>query len=102
MLTFFFNRLKESEVTTYSGREIKQYIIFLHKTGFLETMNQDIIKSIATLAGYLASLAATFVILQPELISRLTEERRQNGERLRLALVDRNIASEKYKRRLKR
>ena len=74
---------------------------FLHKTGFLETMNQDI-KSIATLAGYLASLAATVMILQPELISKLTEERRQNGERLRLALVDRNIASEKYKRRLKR
>ena len=65
-------------------------------------MNREIIKSIATLAGYLASLAATFMILQQELISKLTEERRQNGERLRLALVDRNIAFEKYKRRLKR
>ena len=65
-------------------------------------MNQEIIKSIATLAGYLASSAAMFMILQQELISKVTEERCQNVERLRSALVDRNIPFEKYNRRLKR
>ena len=42
------------------------------------------------------------MILQQELISKLTEERNQNGERLKLALVDKNNAFEKYSRRLKR
>ena len=48
-------------------------------------MNQGIVKSISTLASYLASSAATFMILQQELILKLTEEKSQNGEHLRSA-----------------
>ena len=67
-------------------------------------MNGEIIKSIATLAGYLASLAATFMILQHARTHFKTYRRKTSewGERLRLALVDGNITLEKYKRRLKR
>ena len=71
---------------------------------FLKTidMNQDIIKAISTCVGYLASSAATFVAFQKELVARIEEERLRNEELLKIVLVDRNIALDKYKRRLKR
>ena len=71
---------------------------------FLKTivMNQDIIKAISTCVGYLASSAATFVAFQKELVARIEEERLRNEELLKIVLVDRNIALDKYKRQLKR
>ena len=71
---------------------------------FLKTidMSQDIIKAISTCAGYLASSAATFVAFQKKLVARIKVERLRNEEFLKIVLVDRNIALDKYKRRLKR
>ena len=65
-------------------------------------MNQDIIKAISTCAGYLASSAAMFVAFQIELVARIEEEKLRNKKLLKTILLDRNIALDKYKRRLKR
>ena len=65
-------------------------------------MSQDIIKAISTCAGYLASSAAMFVAFQKELVARIEEEKLRNKELLKILLLDRNIALDKYKRRLKR
>ena len=65
-------------------------------------MNQDIIKAIPTCAGYLASSAATFVAFQNGLVARVEEERFRCKELLKIVLLDKNIALDKYKCRLKR
>ena len=65
-------------------------------------MSQDIIKAISTCAGYLTSSAVMFVAFQKELVARIEEEKLRNKELLKIVLLDRNIALDKYKRRLKR
>ena len=65
-------------------------------------MNQDIIKAIPTCAGYLASSASTFVAFQKELVARIEEERFRSKELLKIVLLDKNIALDKYKHRLKK
>ena len=65
-------------------------------------MNQDRIKAIPTCAGYLALSAATSVAFQKELVARIGEERFRSKELLKIVLLDKNIALDKYKHRLKR
>ena len=65
-------------------------------------MNQDLIKAIPTCAGYLASSAATFLAFQKELVAWIEEERFCSKELLKIVLLDKNIALDKYKHRLKR
>ena len=62
-------------------------------------MNQDINKAISTCADYLALSAATFVAFQKELVPKNWG---RNKELLKIVLLDRNIALDKYKSRLKR
>lgn len=65
-------------------------------------MKQDIIKAISICAAYLASSAATFAGFQRELVARIKKERLLSKELIRIALGDRNIASDKYKCPIKR
>ena len=65
-------------------------------------MNQDIIKAIPTCAGYLVSSASTFVAFEKELVARIEEERFHSKELLKIVLLDKNIALDKYNHRLKK
>ena len=59
-------------------------------------MDKPVIATTSTCAGYLVSSATTFINLQKEIYTRTQKEKCLNKERLRVALLERNIALEKY------
>ena len=77
--------LTEHRSEIFNRNEISYRFEFISPLVGTYCINQEIVKSISTLASYLASSAATFMILQQELILKLTEEKSQNGEHLRSA-----------------